>query len=244
MGILQARIREQVAIPSSRGTSRPRNQTGVSCIAGRFFTSWTAREAQICCCLANSSFAFWTFWNFFFFFGGGWPHLAACGILVLQPGIKPTPPAVGAQSLNHWPAREVPIFLSVFDPRLVFSTDAEHVDAELTDTEVQLHSQMSVDRTEVQRTSNGGSLTVPRDCNHVWWNEGFQRGANGKEPTCQCRRQEMWVQFQCGLERSPGGGHSNPLQYSCLDKPMDRGVRQAMVHKESGHKESGTTEAT
>ena len=104
---------------------------------------------------------------FFFFFGGGWPHLAACGILVLQPGIKPTPPAVGAQSLNHWPAREVPIFLSVFDPRLVFSTDAEHVDAELTDTEVQLHSQLSVDRTEVQRTSNGGSLTVPRDCNHV-----------------------------------------------------------------------------
>ena len=47
-----------------------------------------------------------------------------------------------------------------------------------------------------------------------------------------------------GSGRSPGGGHSNPLQYSCLDKPMDRGVRQAMVHKESGHKESGTTEAT
>ena len=39
-----------------------------------------------------------------------------------------------------------------------------------------------------------------------------------------------------GLERSPGGGHSNPLQYSCLDKPMVRGVRQAMVHKESGTK--------
>ena len=134
------------------------------------------------------------FFFFFFFFGGGWPHLAACGILVLQPGIKPMPPAVGAQSLNHWPAREVPIFLSVFDPRLVFSTDAEPVDAELTDTEVQLHSQLSVDRTEVQRTSNGGSLTVPQDCNHLLWNEGFPGGASGKEPTCQCRRQEMRVQ--------------------------------------------------
>ena len=29
---------------------------------------------------------------------------------------------------------------------------------------------------------------------------------------------------------SPGGGHSNPLQYSCLENPMDRGAWQAMVH--------------
>ena len=27
-----------------------------------------------------------------------------------------------------------------------------------------------------------------------------------------------------GLERSPGGGHGNPLQYSCLENPMDRGA--------------------
>ena len=32
-----------------------------------------------------------------------------------------------------------------------------------------------------------------------------------------------------GLERSPGGGHSNPLQYSCLENPMDRGAWQATV---------------
>ena len=30
--------------------------------------------------------------------------------------------------------------------------------------------------------------------------------------------------------RSPGGGHSNPLQYSCLEKPVDRGAWQAAVH--------------
>ena len=34
-----------------------------------------------------------------------------------------------------------------------------------------------------------------------------------------------------GLERSPGGGHSNPLQYSCLENTMDRGAWQAMVHR-------------
>ena len=44
-GILQARILEWVAISFSRGSSWPRTQTRVSCIAGRFFTIWTTREA-------------------------------------------------------------------------------------------------------------------------------------------------------------------------------------------------------
>ena len=30
--------------------------------------------------------------------------------------------------------------------------------------------------------------------------------------------------------RSPGGGHGNPLQYSCLEDPMDRGAWRAIVH--------------
>ena len=34
-----------------------------------------------------------------------------------------------------------------------------------------------------------------------------------------------------GLERSTGGGHGNPLQYSCLENPMDREVWHAIVHK-------------
>ena len=34
-----------------------------------------------------------------------------------------------------------------------------------------------------------------------------------------------------GLERSPGGGHGNPLQYSCLENPMDRGAWWATVHR-------------
>ena len=36
-----------VAYPFSRGSSRPRNWTGVSCIAGRFFISWATREAHL-----------------------------------------------------------------------------------------------------------------------------------------------------------------------------------------------------
>jgi len=34
-----------------------------------------------------------------------------------------------------------------------------------------------------------------------------------------------------GSGRSPGGGHGNPLQYSCLKNPMDRGFWQAAVHR-------------
>ena len=34
-----------------------------------------------------------------------------------------------------------------------------------------------------------------------------------------------------GSGRSPGGGHGNPLQYSCLENPMDRGDWWAIVHR-------------
>ena len=34
-----------------------------------------------------------------------------------------------------------------------------------------------------------------------------------------------------GLERAPGGGHGNTLQYSCLENPMDRGAWRATVDR-------------
>ena len=34
-----------------------------------------------------------------------------------------------------------------------------------------------------------------------------------------------------GSGRSPGGGHGNPLQYSCLENPLDRETWQAVVHR-------------
>ena len=39
------------------------------------------------------------------------------------------------------------------------------------------------------------------------------------------------VSLTPGSERCLGGGHGNPLQYSCLENPMDRGVWQATVHR-------------
>ena len=70
------------------------------------------------------------------------------------------------------------------------------------------------------------STWISHRCTYV---RGFPDGASGKEPTCQCGRRERWG-FDPGLGRSPGEGNGNPLQYSCLENPMDRGAWQATVH--------------
>ena len=58
---------------------------------------------------------------------------------------------------------------------------------------------------------------------------GFPGGTSGKEPTAiagQVRDEGLIP----GLRRPPGWGHSNPLQYTCLENPMDRGAWQATGH--------------
>ena len=63
-------------------------------------------------------------------------------------------------------------------------------------------------------------------------NEGWQRcggspgGSDGKSSACNAGG----LGSVPGLGRSPGEGNGTPLQYSCLENPMDRGVRQATVH--------------
>ena len=48
-----------------------------------------------------------------------------------------------------------------------------------------------------------------------------------------------------GLGRSPGGGQGHPLQYSCLEDPMDRGAWWSLEgYSPQCHKESDATEAT
>ena len=61
------------------------------------------------------------------------------------------------------------------------------------------------------------------------WLWGFPGGASGKEPACQCRRCKR-LGLIPGSGRSPGGGHGNPLEYSCLENPLDRGAWRATVY--------------
>ena len=58
---------------------------------------------------------------------------------------------------------------------------------------------------------------------------GFPGDASGKEPACQCRRHKRHG-FDPWVEKIPGRGHNNPLHYSCLENPMDRGAWWATVH--------------
>ena len=55
---------------------------------------------------------------------------------------------------------------------------------------------------------------------------GFPGGSDGKESTCNVGDLGSIL----GLGRSPGGRHGNPLQYSCLENPMDGGEWWATVH--------------
>ena len=54
---------------------------------------------------------------------------------------------------------------------------------------------------------------------------GFPGGSDGKESACNVGN----LGSIPGSGRSPGEGHSNPLQYSCLENPMERGAWRATV---------------
>ena len=55
---------------------------------------------------------------------------------------------------------------------------------------------------------------------------GFPGGSDSKEPACHVGDLGLIP----GLGRSPGGGYGNPLQYSGLENPLDRGAWRATVH--------------
>ena len=56
----------------------------------------------------------------------------------------------------------------------------------------------------------------------------FPGGTSDKKPTCQCRRDVGSIP---GSGRSLEGGHGNPLQYSYLENPKEKGAWWATVHK-------------
>jgi len=57
--------------------------------------------------------------------------------------------------------------------------------------------------------------------------QGFPGGSDGKESACNVRDWDLIP----GLGRSSGEGHGIPLQYSCLENPMDRGAWRATDHE-------------
>ena len=70
---------------------------------------------------------------------------------------------------------------------------------------------------------------------------GFPGSSVDKESACKFRRHRRPGLIP-GSGRSPGEGNGNPLQYFCLENPMDKGAWWATVH--GGHKELDTTQVT
>ena len=63
--------------------------------------------------------------------------------------------------------------------------------------------------------------------NIVMCTHGFPGGSEDKASACNAGNPGSIP----GLGRSPGEGNGNPLQYSCLENPMDRGAWRATVHR-------------
>ena len=59
--------------------------------------------------------------------------------------------------------------------------------------------------------------------------KGLPRWLLGKESSCHCRNAGD-AGLTAGSGRFPGEGNGSPLQYSCLENPVDREAWQAMVH--------------
>ena len=66
-------------------------------------------------------------------------------------------------------------------------------------------------------------MCVPTPVRLPWW-------LSGNESTCNAGVAGDTVSIS-GSGRSPGGGYGNPLRYSRLENPMDRGVWWATVHR-------------
>ena len=111
-GIFQARILEWVAMPSSMGSSQPRDGTQVYCIAGRFFTIWATKKPHCSARLSD-----WTElnWTEAFSSHSWWAYLP-CGMWDL---ISPTRDQThiscfGRWILKHWTTRKVPPWFLFF----------------------------------------------------------------------------------------------------------------------------------
>ena len=70
----------------------------------------------------------------------------------------------------------------------------------------------------------------------IMFASGFPGSSDGKEFACNAGVLDLIP----GLGRFPGGGNGYPLQYSCLESPMDRGAWCAAIH--GGYKQLDMTE--
>ena len=240
-GILQARVLEWVAMPSSRGYSQPRDQTRVSFIAGRFLTIWATREAHIQHKTSKFPALRLTYLHF----------LHDTTVLIW------TRPRQGwwRQSVHHsyrqnWFINNslthiiVPLFN--FKTRSVTIPYDKHIPPAhiLRNNTLSLFSVISTATvtnvtSSIQKKKKKKAEYQPRSTN--LWIEFKQIITNVEitdktktvvKHTYACHTHTFTTRkiFEASYV-FPGGGQGGILQYSCLENPTDRGAWRATVHE-------------
>ena len=205
-------------MPFSRGSSQPRNQTQVSHIAGGFFTVWATREASKC---------------YFYDVVPSYPWRAHCKIRsgCLKPQIVPHPvhtllcpsPMGGSevQGGKQWLLIQVGQSRAGWDFIMQLGTSCNlrfmnyfwnfpfHMFGLLLTSGDLRYPRLCKLKLSIRRTSVYLVLKFSGTLINV--------------AECLCILREKYDLF-------PGGGHGTPLQYSCLENPMDRGPWQVIVH--------------
>ena len=205
-GIVHARILQWVAISFSRGSSPPRDRTQVSRIAGRRFNLWATREAQQT--YANSVWiGLWIMeiWEFIFHK----QHILLLRMLHLPPSLSIksiNPGLLCLSAILFFHAARVCSPCCVPEPK----QDAVNTMVNRQGENNLVFTALAIKKKKILSLWH---LQFPGDA--VVKNLYANAGNAGSVP---------------GWGRSPGEGNGNPLQYSCLENPIDRGVLWATVH--------------
>ena len=95
------------------------------------------------------------------------------------------------------------------------------------------HDQIQMTEVKYMLVLDGRSLRVILKSKRLYTELGFPGGSDDKESICSAAALGSIPR----VGRSPGGGHGSPLQYSCLENPMDRGAwwLQSMGSQRVGH---------
>ena len=151
--------------------------------------------------------------------------LVVCGVLVPQPGIKPTSPALEGRFLATGPPYSLIVSSYYYSCWWVFISPG-CCDTSIHDSHsISISISHSFNQEFVLNVSYVPGISL-----------GFLGSSAGKESACN-----EWDPGSIpGLGRSPGGGHGNPLQYSCLENP--HGQRSLVGYSPWGCRKSGMTE--
>ena len=216
--ILQARILEWVAISFSRGSFRPRNRNQVSCIAGRFFTDWAMREAlypylRTKKMSAQKLFLKRVSWsvgikgNLRTFYFKRKRTLLESEVFQMFPSVQlkdnfenPRNPFMPA-ALRWNSYQNNLLILDICDLMYLLSRNSRKLD-------LSLNKQGKKFRRVFQRFISHVLIFLV-----CWW----------ASLVAQMVKNLPAIQETLGQE-DPLEGNDNPLQYSCLENPMDRGA--------------------